>query len=78
MIKRGSKLFCAHGGAIREFTVIDIYLVDEDNCFPIPEIVMEDNNGRQEVYSKYPMTGLLKTYEEAEKRLKHYHRERVI
>lgn len=30
MIKRGSKLFSAHGGAIQELTIVDIYLDGDD------------------------------------------------
>ncbi len=71
MIKRGTKLFSAHGGAIQELTVVDIYL-DGDGIWPLPIIVMINQYGERIVHTRYPIIDLVKTYDEAEERLFRY------
>ena len=46
MIKRGSKLFSAHDGAIQELTIVDICL-DGDDIWPLPIIVMINQYGER-------------------------------
>ena len=77
MIKRGSKLFSAHGGAIQEFTIVDIYL-DGDDIWPLPIIVMINQYGECIVHTGYPITDLVKTYEEAEEQLFFYQEGGII